>query len=202
MAHNTPPNALHHNNFDLLRFLLAAGVIVSHAYPLLLGAGTLEPLAKLLSSQADLGKICVEGFFVISSFLVTSSFTRSATAQDYLKKRSLRIFPGLAAALLICIFVVAPLGGAPFPSYLHNKSSWKFLTILLMHDVQGTDAIAGVFTGMPYFQMIGSAWTIRYEFGCYLLVLALGVMQVFRWPKAGPIVVGLLLAVSLAIYHH
>ena len=193
---------LHHNNFDFLRFLLAVGVIISHAYPLLLGVGTPEPLAKLLSMQADLGKICVEGFFVISGFLVTGSYMRSSTALNYLTKRSLRIFPGLAAALLVCIFVVAPLGGASFPACLHHKGTWKLLSILFMHDVNGVDRIPGVFAKIPFSDVIGPAWTIRYEFGCYLLVMALGLMQVFRQPKVGPIIIGMLFAVTLGGYHH
>ena len=200
MAQNAAPLTLHHNNFDLLRFFLAAGVIVTHAYPLLLGVGTPEPLATLTHGQVTLGSVCVAGFFIISGFLVTGSWMRTATPLDFLKKRALRIFPGLAAALLVCILVVAPLGGAP-AGYLHEVSTWKVLSILTMRNAVPVDFMPGVFSHLAYRDLDGTTWTLRFEFGCYLLVMALGLVHVFRHPKIAPVVVGLLLLLALAARH-
>ncbi len=193
---------LHHNNFDLLRFVLAVGVIVSHAYPLLLGAAVAEPLLDVTHGQFTLGKLCVAGFFIISGFLVTGSWERTATPLDFLRKRALRIFPGLAAALLVCILVVAPLGGAAFPSYLHAASTWKVLTIVTMRDAVPVDYMPGVFSHLAYRDLDGTTWTLRFEFGCYLLVLVLGMMRVFKNWKAGIVVMGGLLLLSLGAGHY
>ena len=57
------------NNFDVLRFALASLVIFSHSFPLLQGDNRREPLSVLTGGQTDLGKLAVDGFFLISGFL-------------------------------------------------------------------------------------------------------------------------------------
>ena len=57
------------NNFDFLRFLLAAIVVYYHSY-FLLGL-----------SGAHLGSVAVLGFFGLSGFLVTQSWLRSGSSQ-------------------------------------------------------------------------------------------------------------------------
>ena len=52
------------NNFNLLRMLAASGVLVSHAYPIALGPGVLEPLERALGG-VTLGTVCVYVFFAI-----------------------------------------------------------------------------------------------------------------------------------------
>lgn len=152
--------------------------------------------------QFTLGKLCVAGFFIISGFLVTGSWQRTATPLDFLRKRALRIFPGLAAALLVCVLVVAPLGGAVFPSYLHAASTWKVLSIITMRDPVPVDSLPGVFSHLAYPDLMGTTWTLRFEFGCYLLVLVLGILQVFKNRKAGVALTGGLLLLSLAAGHY
>lgn len=197
-----PPLILHHNNFGFLRFAMAVGVIISHAYPLLLGANTSEPLAEFMHKQSSIGDLCVIGFFIVSGFLVTGSWERSRTLFDFLIKRALRIFPGLAVALLVCILVVAPLGGADFPEYLSQAATWKVLSIITMRSVVPVDFMPSVFNHLPYRDLIGTTWTLRFDFGCYLLVLALGVCQVFKRPKMATAVMAALLLLSLAASHY
>src|SRR5215207_5054601 len=81
------------NNFDFLRFLLAALVILSHSYPLLWGNNEREPLSLLTGGQLSFGEFAVNGFFILSGFLIAQSWENSRTVSSYFKKRFLRIYP-------------------------------------------------------------------------------------------------------------
>jgi peptidoglycan/LPS O-acetylase OafA/YrhL len=61
------------------------------------------------------GELAVDGFFLISGYLITKSFLQSQSATSYLIKRVFRIVPGYLAAFWICVVIVAPLSGAVQP---------------------------------------------------------------------------------------
>jgi peptidoglycan/LPS O-acetylase OafA/YrhL len=85
------------NNFDLLRLLAAAQVLVTHSCSHL---GVALP-AWLAWIGVFPG---VPIFFVISGFLVSESFERSTLSQ-YAINRALRIFPGLWGCLGVSILI-------------------------------------------------------------------------------------------------
>ena len=116
------------------------------------------------------------GFFIISGFLITMSWKRSKGRGDYLRKRILRIFPGFIAVSLFCALVVGPLSAVDGLHYWsdlwHLKGDFLFSTLTL-----GNPALPPVFQGVPIAGAVdGSLWTIPYEFGCYLIVAALGTL--------------------------
>src|SRR5450631_2982970 len=82
------------NNFNLLRFVAASAVLLSHCWPLTLGSNEAEPLARIFPGLT-LGTSAVIVFFAISGFLVASSWERSRSAWAFLVARILRIYPGL-----------------------------------------------------------------------------------------------------------
>src|SRR3954466_11234466 len=98
-----------HNNFDLLRLLAALSVIFSHAFLLAENSQDHDPLMLLTGGQAILGIIGVFVFFTISGYLVSQSFVATGEPLVFMAKRALRIFPGLLACLLVCVFLVGPL---------------------------------------------------------------------------------------------
>ena len=100
------PEPRHQNCFDLLRLLLAASVVYTHAYLL---CGSEEPTHNLFKRQLSVGSIAVLGFFGVSGYLVTASWQRSSGIWSFLKKRALRIFPGFWVCLLFVAFLVGPL---------------------------------------------------------------------------------------------
>ena len=160
------------NNFDFLRFLLAVLVIFSHSFSLLDGHDLREPLYAV-SRQFPFGTLAVNGFFIISGFLITMSYLRSKGTLDYLRKRALRIYPGFIVAMLITALVVAPIGadpGAPvFTLKQMGKLAWQTFTLT-------SYTCPGVFTELPLDGIInGSLWTIRYEFVCYIIVAMLAI---------------------------
>ena len=164
------------NNFDFLRFALATLVIFSHSYPLL-GVDAQEPI-RLITGFSG-GFIAVSGFFIISGFLIAGSWQHSRSLWSYTRKRFLRIYPGFTVALLFCMVIVCPLGGANLATHFHNREAWRFVYhSLLLGQPPG---IVGVFQYNPSPGAInGSLWTIRYEIACYILVAISGLLGVLR----------------------
>jgi peptidoglycan/LPS O-acetylase OafA/YrhL len=172
------------NNFDALRSFAATAVIFSHSFLIAEGTEAHEPLILLTGRQSILGLAGVFVFFAISGFLVTQSFETSGSALRYLAKRSLRIFPGLFAALLISAFVLGPLVTTlPLADYFRGPEVYGYvvgnvLLNLTIHELPGV-----LFVDNPVgLEINGSLWTLRYEFMMYLMVLALGVLHLLRLP--------------------
>lgn len=165
------------NNFDFLRFLLAALVLFYHCFPLLYGAGERAPswIERVASYS---GGSAVDFFFVISGFLITQSWERTPHAVRFLQKRILRIYPAFILVSLFCALVVGPLGAADVQVYLHHFHPAGFIAYMLL--LVGP-YLPPVLLTVPYSgQVDGSFWTLRYEFECYLLILALGLTGLIR----------------------
>lgn len=83
--------AVRYPNFDLMRLLLAAEVVFVHG-------------AYYINNAFDWAGfiMAVPAFLAISGFLVLKSYEESGSWALFLKKRALRLLPGLAASLLLC----------------------------------------------------------------------------------------------------
>ena len=166
------------NNFNLIRAVAATAVLVSHAWPLSLGAGTPEPLLAIVG--ASLGTLAVYVFFAISGFLIAMSFARSNSPQVFLAARTLRLFPGLLVSLLLVAFVMGPLVTAlPVAEYLTDPALPLFV-LRNMALVSPAYELPGVFAGNPYPAVEGSIWTLVHEVVCYMGVLVAGLLGAFR----------------------
>jgi peptidoglycan/LPS O-acetylase OafA/YrhL len=98
------------NNFDLIRLLAAAQVVLAHAIGHTPLVHQLPPWGKALF-DALMMLPGVPVFFVISGFLITQSFERNPDDwKGYFWRRGLRIFPGLWACLLITLAALAAFG--------------------------------------------------------------------------------------------
>ena len=97
-------------NLDALRLVLAAAVIVSHAWPLALGPGTPEPLAS--ATGHALGGWAVLLFFFLSGLLVSGSAERRSLRAFWVA-RARRILPGLGAALFLTLALALASGATP-----------------------------------------------------------------------------------------
>jgi peptidoglycan/LPS O-acetylase OafA/YrhL len=170
------------NNLDFLRFLFAVLVIYSHSYVLILDedkGNYHEPFSVLTRGQTTGGGLAVAFFFIISGFLITQSWMNSRGLTDYLRRRVLRIYPGFIVVSLFCYLIVAPLGAAkPAAEVLAEFSLWRVLQYLVLLYLPSDP---GVFVTNPLpYALNGSAWTIKYEFGCYVVVAFLGVAGLLR----------------------
>jgi peptidoglycan/LPS O-acetylase OafA/YrhL len=182
-----------HNNFGLMRLLLALAVVVSHAFSVTTGIVEDEPLARL--TGFTLGEHAVNGFFAISGFLVTMSYDRRGL-RDYVVARILRIAPGLIAAVLVVALVMGPaLTKLPLAAYLADASLWRFITATLT-TFKSAAPLPGVFADNPLRFPMGTVWTLKYETLCYLGVIGFGLAGLFR---ARALALGIALALTIAV---
>jgi peptidoglycan/LPS O-acetylase OafA/YrhL len=170
------------NNFNLIRFIAALGVLVSHAWPIALGPGTAEPLEALTGHS--LGGLAVYVFFATSGYFIAASFARSNSATVFLRARALRLFPGLAVSLLLVGFGIGLwVTSLPAGDYLSHRQTWSFvLRNLTLASPQYT--LPGVFAQNPYTTVEGSIWTLFHEVLCYGLVFLAGIAGILRNRRA------------------
>jgi peptidoglycan/LPS O-acetylase OafA/YrhL len=158
-------NPRHDNSFDALRLLGAVLVIVGHAYVLSARADQVPRFLGL-----DIHVMGVAIFFVISGYLIWRSWERTQSWRSYLPARILRIFPALAAVVVLTAFVLGPLlTSLSQAQYWSAPETYRYLTTALIIDPQYT--LPGVFSHQPYSDAVnGSVWTLRAEFACYVAV--------------------------------
>ncbi len=166
------------NNFNLIRMVAATAVLVSHAWPLVHGPGTPEPLEAL--TGYTLGTLAVYVFFALSGFFIASSYARLDAVVPFLAARGLRLFPGLVVSLIFVGLVMGPLATSlPVADYLARSETWTFfLRNITLLRPQYT--LPGLFETNPYPSVEGSIWTLIHEVLCYGLVFLAGVSGLLR----------------------
>ncbi len=168
--------ATHRNNFDFLRLLFALFVVITHSYPLS-GVKECDILCQYSYGQAQLSNIGLQGFFIISGYLVFQSLQRSKNVIDYYWKRIIRLFPALVIVLLFTVLVIAPLCYDDHVPYWRNAEAYSYAPRnLSLYFIQYS--IEGAFTTVPYNTAInGSLWTLAYEFSLYIALSALFLLR-------------------------
>jgi peptidoglycan/LPS O-acetylase OafA/YrhL len=175
------------NNFDVLRLVAAAAVLVSHCFGMVARA---EP--RLPLTDEPIGDVAVLVFFAISGFLITQSWLREPRLVPFAVKRMLRIMPGLAAAVLLTAYVIGPL--------VSSREAGDYLTSATpAHNVVGhmmflnqftppghwltsvlPPRLPGVFNDTPLPYANGSLWTLSVEIWAYFFV-GVGGLLFMRW---------------------
>lgn len=155
------------NNFNLIRFVAAFSVLVSHGYAIVLGPAAFEPLERMLGYT--LGEVAVDVFFVSSGFLVCGSLLRLESLRLFGLARVRRIFPALAVALAVTALLIGPMVSTlGFGEYLLDPQ-WIFYLArnsLLFGGVE--HFLPGVFIQLPQSGVVnGSLWTLPFEVWCY-----------------------------------
>lgn len=161
------------NNFNLIRMLAAAAVLVSHSYVLSTGRPEIQPLQASLGM--DIGNMAVDIFFIASGFLVTASLLTRQSALEFVWARVLRIYPALIIMVLLTVFALGiAFTTLPTSDYLAQPRTylylWKSSTL-----IWGVSyLLPGVFEGNPYPGAVnGSLWTMPFEIRMYAyLVIA------------------------------
>lgn len=172
------------NNFDLLRLVAALSVIFSHAFLLAENSQAHDPLIIATGGQAVLGLAGVFVFFTISGYLIAQSFEATASPPVFLAKRVLRIFPGLIACLLVCVFMIGPLVTSLAPrEYFARPQTWLFLLHNSVLDIEynrlpGVEFWPGNIGGI----VNGPLWSLPCEMLMYLMLLVIGVSRLLTLP--------------------
>jgi peptidoglycan/LPS O-acetylase OafA/YrhL len=160
------------NNFDFLRLFFSVLVIFSHSYPLLHGDNDREPLMRL-SGQMTLGSVSVDMFFIMSGYLIATSWNKSRNVRSFAMKRLRRIYPGLFMVNFLCFAILAPIVSPVHFGIFTPKSIAKFfLNTARLHGIGELP----VFADLPWKGVVnGSLWSIPFEAWCYMGVVLLGV---------------------------
>ncbi len=173
------------NNFNLLRFLAATAVVVTHANPVVLGIDAIEPLQ--VETGYTLGHLAVNVFFIISGFLIAKSLLSDNDIFDFVAARGLRLIPGLLMATIVTAFVIGPMvTTVTMGAYFTDWRTWLYvpLTAGLVLDNLG---LYGVFATVPSQSEINTPlWTLRWEAMAYvgLAIVSLLGLLASRWKFA------------------
>lgn len=162
------------NNFNLLRFIFASLVIVSHVPELIYGNRSNELLTQIFSTMS-FGELAVDSFFIISGYLIVMSWFNNPSFLKFLSSRVLRIVPGFVIASLVCALIIGPIYGQE--NYWQKFDYVYYAKSLLQLKYPN---IPPTFFGSNHPYVNGSMWTIAYEFKCYLVVLLFGMTSGFR----------------------
>jgi peptidoglycan/LPS O-acetylase OafA/YrhL len=176
-----------HNNFDLLRLLAALSVIFSHAFLLAENSQDHDPLMIATGGQTILGLVGVFVFFTISGYLITQSFETTASPLVFLAKRALRIFPGLIACLLVCVFAIGPeVTSLPLSEYFARPETYLFLVHNAVLHVDEYNRLPGVvfWNGNIGGIVDGPLWSLPSEALLYVMLCGLGLCRALTLPVA------------------
>lgn len=157
------------NNVGFLRLVLASCVIIGHAPELVDGNLTHEPMTMLFHTLS-LGEMAVDGFFLLSGYLVTASLLRAPHISIYLIRRLARLYPAFWVISLLLTFGLGPALGMPF--------GIDSLTLLRFVVLMGPPAAPVAY--LHYKVLDGPMWTLPCEMHCYLLVALLYRLGFFR----------------------
>jgi len=151
------------NNIDLLRLVLAFYVVYSHCRILSGRQGEFPQL----NLPVD---VAVQGFFVLSGYLIFKSHDASRGLADYFAKRARRIYPAYATVVLLAAVALATLSSLP-PSQYFGLAWVKYVAANLVFLNFLAPTLPGVFTDSPVTPAVNAAlWTIKVEVAFYLLV--------------------------------
>jgi peptidoglycan/LPS O-acetylase OafA/YrhL len=166
------------NSFTALRILFAVIILAGHSIQIRHGLPFTQNWPLFLDF---LVQRCLDGFFILSGYMITASALRSRDVLGYTLSRALRIFPGLVVTVLILWLVVGPLfTSMPMGEYWTQTETWAF-PALLISQADPLAGLPGVFEASPMGDYAnGPLWTIRYELMAYLGVGLLMAMGLYR----------------------
>ena len=195
------------NSIGFLRWLMAFMVIFSHAGPLGGFYGG-KDLGTQWSDEQSLGGVAVAGFFFLSGFLITGSKMGRSSTPRFFWRRIMRIYPGWFLILLITAFVLAPIAWVQeagtiqgfwtatvdSPLTYFSNNMWLPLN---QHNIAGMGTTIPFYTDHGGFEWNGSAWTLAFEFGAYILVGILGVVGALSHRLIGGLIAGCIIALAM-----
>jgi len=150
------------NYLTPIRLTLAAVVAVWHAFAVTGAERFHEPAIAGLSPSY----MAVNGFFILSGFLIASSLERRRALIPFGVSRLLRLYPALIALVVTGAILTLFIGGDG------ATGSWLYpLKSLVFMDSSGS--YPGLFSDHPRIAWSIPLWTLRYEVIAYLIAPAL-----------------------------
>lgn len=161
-------------------------------------------MVRATAGQSELGVVAVDGFFLVSGYLVYLSWGRSRSAGAFVAKRALRIYPAYLVVLGFTAAAAAVSAGPRAAAYLRSLAFFhdRVLAAAVYFVPGGLDGGA-VYPHNPMPGIAnGSLWTLRHEVQCYAVVLLLGSVGLLGRRSVAAMAAGsyLLLAASAVLH--
>mgnify|MGYP001815030689 CR=1 FL=1 len=165
------------NNFDFLRVIFALTVAFAHLIELS-EVEMFKPYKKFFNAR-----LAIDGFFVISGFLIAKSYESSKNTKEYILKRIKRIVPAYVFVILFCALLFCFISTESISSYFSNDQFWKYLIANLTFQNYVEPCLPGVFQNNLLCAVNGALWTIKIEEAFYLLVPLFYLITKSKKPK-------------------
>jgi len=184
----------HGNRLTPIRLILAAAVMAEHAIIVTQGPGYLPPLAV---HGWSISFAAVNGFFILSGFLIAGSIERRRDIFAYISSRFLRIMPALVFLALVAVIVIGPVfTTASSEAYWSSAETWIF-PVQVLAFLDTSQGPYGLFQDLPWAgEFSAPLWTLRYEMLAYVGAAALFFLPL-PWGRMSHLVI---LAATSAIY--
>ena len=165
---------IYNYNVQVVRFVCAVLVIISHAHPL--GDGSKDFLNVLTNQKVSLGSLAVHILFYLSGLYICRSFLqKNENVTLFVRKRIEKLWLPLALVIISSVFFVGILfTSLDIKEYLCNQQMGKYflnLVFILQYE------LPGVFVDNMYNNpaaVNGALWTLPLEILCYIaMVIAL-----------------------------
>ena len=164
------------NNLDFMKFLAAWLVIVHHSFDLNVSKG--EWIKVITGQQLDFGTVAVSLFFLASGLFIAKSMERNQSAGKFFRARFRRVWPPLAAVVVLSVIMGAFVTTLPLGQYFTNSVTWRYLlnaVFVLRHN------LPGVFENNVFGSTVnGALWTLPVEVLCYVgcyVIYRLGLLK-------------------------
>ena len=164
------------NNLDFMKFLAAWLVIVHHSFDLNVSKG--EWIKVITGQQLDFGTVAVSLFFLASGLFIAKSMERNQSAGKFFRARFRRVWPPLAAVVVLSVIMGAFVTTLPLGQYFTNSVTWRYLlnaVFVLRHN------LPGVFENNVFGSAVnGALWTLPVEVLCYVgcyVIYRLGLLK-------------------------
>ena len=150
------------NNFNLLRLCFALMVV---AYHIVMAVPAWKDAIR--PQMALLAEVGVQGFFVLSGYLVYASLERSSSLVEYAEKRFRRLYPAYAFVILACVGVALVASPAAREDLIGvaRYTGWNLIFANFMEP-----SLPGVFVDNPTTEVNGALWTLKIEVMFYLIL--------------------------------
>lgn len=175
------------NNFHALRLVFATLVALYHVVML-----SDAPAWRWLAFDAGRGaEVGIQGFFILSGYLVSASFDRSDKLGLYVEKRVRRLYPAYAVVILGCAVLALIFVDA---TRADLKTWLKYIGVNLVFLNFLQPDLPGVFADNPFTAINGALWTLKVEVMFYILLPLLMVVLMhtgrLRWLVIAAIYIG------------
>lgn len=181
------------NSIGFLRLALAAVVLLVHSFELGgFGGGGRFGVAS---------RLAVDGFFLLSGFLIAQSYVKSNSFLIFAWHRMLRIMPAFWVCLVVVGLGFGPLFALKDHVPFHAGDALAYMKANSLLTLKA-DHIGTLLARNPFpYAVNGSLWTLVWEAKCYALVGLLGICGLLRSRWVVGALTGLLTLAYLGLYY-